>query len=30
MLALKQLEAVFVSAQHNPEFQEEFIDLLKN
>lgn len=30
MPALKQLEEAFVSAQRDPEFQAEFIDLLKN
>ncbi|CDG48589.1 tryptophan synthase subunit beta [Serratia symbiotica] len=30
MPALKQLEEAFVSAQRDPEFQTEFIDLLKN
>lgn len=30
MPALKQLEEAFVSAQRDPAFQAEFIDLLKN
>lgn len=30
MPALKQLEQAFVSAQRDPDFQAEFIDLLKN
>jgi len=30
MPALTQLEEAFVSAQRDPEFQAEFIDLLKN
>ncbi|MBF1994121.1 tryptophan synthase subunit beta [Serratia symbiotica] len=30
MPALKQLEEAFVNAQRDPEFQAEFIDLLKN
>ncbi|GGA39789.1 hypothetical protein GCM10011328_13380 [Hafnia psychrotolerans] len=30
MPALAQLEEAFVSAQRDPEFQAEFIDLLKN
>ncbi|WP_200874173.1 tryptophan synthase subunit beta [Serratia sp. DD3] len=30
MPALKQLEEAFVSAQRDPEFQAEFIDLLRN
>ncbi|WP_114193728.1 tryptophan synthase subunit beta [Edaphovirga cremea] len=30
MPALKQLEEAFVSAQSDPEFQAEFLDLLKN
>jgi len=30
MPALRQLEAAFVEAQRDPEFQQEFTDLLKN